>query len=209
VAAASEQMSSTVLEISKQTSRASITASNAIAITTTSQECTSQLEQSATAIGKVVELIKSIAAQTNLLALNATIEAASAGDSGKGFAVVANEVKELAKQSATSVEDIRVRIDEIQVSTTSVVKAIGAITEFVDSINQINSTVATAVEEQSITTQEISKSATIASDNVSKITESIESLATLAHQTKANAEQAHKTADELGQLSNALKAIMA
>ena len=55
-------------------------------------------------INKVTEAITEISEQTNLLALNATIEAARAGDAGKGFAVVANEIKDLAKQTATTRE---------------------------------------------------------------------------------------------------------
>ncbi|URZ04421.1 Methyl-accepting chemotaxis protein 1 [Clostridium felsineum] len=70
--------------------------------------------------GKIVNKIKdmasaieSIADQTNLLALNAAIEAARAGENGKGFAVVANEVRELAEQSKTAVNDINENIWKI------------------------------------------------------------------------------------------------
>jgi methyl-accepting chemotaxis protein len=61
-------------------------------------------------IADILKTIEKIASQTNLLALNATIEAARAGEAGKGFAVVANEVKSLAKQTATATDDIRKRI---------------------------------------------------------------------------------------------------
>jgi methyl-accepting chemotaxis protein len=65
-------------------------------------------------IGKIVDIISTIADQTNLLALNAAIEAARAGDAGMGFAVVANEVKILAQDSQGSAENIAKIISSLQ-----------------------------------------------------------------------------------------------
>ncbi|MDQ0206977.1 methyl-accepting chemotaxis protein [Alkalicoccobacillus murimartini] len=73
-----------------------------------------QLEQQASEIGSILELITSISDQTNLLSLNAAIEAARAGESGKGFAVVAGEVRNLAEQSKESVTKIEAMIKSIQ-----------------------------------------------------------------------------------------------
>jgi len=60
--------------------------------------------------------IDDIAERTNLLALNAAIEAAHARQAGKGFAVVANEVRSLAKSSASAVASLVGLIHQMQAS---------------------------------------------------------------------------------------------
>lgn len=75
-------------------------------------------------IGKIVELISSVAEQTNLLALNAAIEAARAGEHGRGFAVVADEVAALAEQSSKATDDISNLVHAIQNEADSTVTGI-------------------------------------------------------------------------------------
>ena len=110
VTSATEEMTNTVREIAKNSEAARQTTANAVERANSANAKVDLLGISANKIGKVTEVIAEISEQVNLLALNATIEAARAGEAGKGFAVVANEIKELAKQTATATQEIRAHI---------------------------------------------------------------------------------------------------
>ena len=131
------------------------------------------------------------------MALNATIEAARAGEAGKGFAVVANEVKELAKKTAKATEDISRKIETIQADTKAAVESIGTISEVINQINGISSTIATAVEEQNATTNEMARNVSEAAQGSGEITSNIGGVAEAAESTSRGAMDTQKAAQQL------------
>lgn len=177
VAAGTQQMGSSIHQISINANEAAGVAAEALTKAHTTNQTVAKLGDSSQEIGEVIRTITSIAEQTNLLALNATIEAARAGEAGKGFAVVANEVKELARETSEATEDIGRRVEAIQQDTTAAVAAIAEITSIIQSINDSQTVIASAVEEQTATTAETSSGVNTAADGVAGIASSIQSVA--------------------------------
>jgi methyl-accepting chemotaxis protein len=109
-----------------------------------------RLETSSTEIGKVVQLIATIAKQTNLLALNATIEAARAGEAGRGFAVVASEVKDLANETATATNEIDTQVGGIRADTQNAVAAIEEMQNLIAELDRCQRVISGIVTERRI-----------------------------------------------------------
>jgi methyl-accepting chemotaxis protein len=107
-----------------------------------------RLESKGAEIGKVVQLIATIAKQTNLLALNATIEAARAGAAGRGFAVVASEVKDLANETATATNEIGTQVGGIRADTQNAVQAIEQMQGLIEELDRSQRVISGIVVEQ-------------------------------------------------------------
>ena len=222
VATASEEMTATISEISKNTDTARIITADAVEKAKTASIQVDQLGQAAQQISNVVETITEISEQVNLLALNATIEAARAGEAGKGFAVVANEIKELARQTATAAISIREQIGNVQASSKTTVTGISSIANVVGRVNDIVAGIAAAIEEQSAVTteivgnvaqaalgiKEVSTNITHSSTAVTDITREIGRVNQRAEDMAASSVQVNSSALELSQVSEKIKQLV-
>lgn len=151
-----------------------------------SSEAINQLAGEVESIGKVMDVINDISEQTNLLALNAAIEAARAGEHGRGFSVVADEVRNLAKRTQESTQDVRDIVERLyagsqksvqtmqssETATASTVEAARRMSEALNDISgrvdqtvHMSHQVATATEEQSYVTQDINKNVQAIADH--------------------------------------------
>ncbi len=223
VAAAMEEMSSSIQEVARNCAQESEIARKADTQARATRELMAKLDDSARQIGKVVELINRIAEQTNLLALNATIEAASAGEAGRGFAVVANEVKELARQSASATEDIRKQVTLIQDGAGSSMRSLDEVAKIIEQVSHISSSIAAAVEEQSATTSEIvgtihnvstatgtfSKNVQQTSEGAAEVARNISGVSEAAAEGAKGATRISASAAELNALSTTLGQLVA
>ena len=115
----------------------------------------SKLDDAASAMTGVVELITSIAEQINLLALNATIEAARAGEAGRGFAVVATEVKSLAAQARSATGRITGEIGAMQAVSRDVGEALTSTAMVVDTVQSYIAQTTDASARQRATTGQV------------------------------------------------------
>lgn len=185
-----QEMSGTVSEIAQNAEKARSTTEKAVKSAEDTSARMKDLNEASLQINKVTEVIVDIAEQTKLLALNATIEAARAGEAGKGFAVVANEVKDLAQQTNKATEDIKVRLQKMQGSTSKAVESISQIDKIINEVSEMVSAIAAAVEEQTVNINDIA-------DNISQTAQASESITMDMERFKKTSETAHENSSQL------------
>ncbi len=204
IATSAEEMTSTISEIVNNSEKARAICGEAVSQSKSTSDKIDKLGSAAKKIGNVTEAISDISDQINLLALNATIEAARAGDSGKGFAVVANEIKELARQTAESTLEIKKQIDDIQKSTSATVGDITQVTDIINSVNDVVSTITVSIEEHSEITREIAGNVAEAHKGISEINDDVAQNSSVAGGIAEELKEVNYSAFEMSKSSSRL-----
>lgn len=162
------------------------------------------LEEESRAVGNVTTVINDIAEQTNLLALNAAIEAARAGDQGRGFAVVADEVRTLAQRTQQSTQEIQAIIERLQKKAALAVSSMNTSTGLADRSSELAQSAAAVIEEIIRSTNTISAMNTMistAADQQSSVAADIDNrvvnISDLAGQTKRDTEEVVEATEQI------------
>jgi methyl-accepting chemotaxis protein len=205
VAAASEEMAASIKNLSSLANESAKVAKDAVCESVTAVQAMQTLQNAVGQISEVVDLISGISKQTNLLALNATIEAARAGEAGKGFSVVAAEVKSLATQTGQATEDIRKKINEIEVTTKTASDSLGTVQKIINHLERIADSTSDSIVQQNAVVGEISANIQQTAGTSKEINKNINDISGGAAETGNAASMVLDTVKELARQTEAMR----
>ncbi len=211
-AAAIEEVKSSIIEISEQTS---VNAENAAQANTFANKVTEasetgqrrmnrmresmdQISQNSKLTQKVVKTIDDIAFQTNLLALNAAVEAARAGVHGKGFAVVAEEVRNLAARSAKAAAETAELIER---SSKEISDGVSICDHTAEALAEITRN----AESNNALVEKIANASSNQAHALTEINNGLNQIETVTYQNTANAEETASASENMASQALELK----
>lgn len=234
VAAATEEMTVSIAENSKNTTQTAVQTQNngTIAqegaqvigeavdiirkIATGAQRSAAKVQElghSSSQVGDVVNVINDIADQTNLLALNAAIEAARAGELGRGFAVVADEVRKLAEHTTDATDQIAKMIADIQRQTQEAITEIkqdqddvGHGIELADSAAEALQKIVSKTEEVIELVNMIAVASEEQSQTSAEISANIETMSNLTNESASQIVEISSSSNSMQKILNDLQA---
>ncbi len=203
-AAAIQEISSSMTQISSQTKTNAENAAQANTLAKAAHEAVrngiQQMEEmvssmdaiseSSNEIGKIIKTIDDIAFQTNLLALNAAVEAARAGKHGKGFAVVAQEVRSLAARSAKAARETTDMIEKSIKKVKDGNQTAGKTSEALEKIN-------TGVTQVTDLVGEIAAASSEQAQGIAQVNKGLQQVDNVTQSNTANAEETSSAAETL------------
>lgn len=169
------------------------------------------LQETASSVIKVLDVMQNITQQTNILSLNATIEAARAGEAGSGFMVVADEIRQLADQSKRSIAVVAETTDTIIKDINETVNALSQVaplfTEQMASVRE-TSGIFVSVQEQMnqfiASLDSVSESITVLSQSQRGLAETIGNVSSFAEESSAASEEVASLSGEQQNVSGYL-----
>ncbi|SFR49996.1 methyl-accepting chemotaxis sensory transducer with Cache sensor [Marinobacter gudaonensis] len=166
-------------------------------------------------IQQVLDVIHAVTEQTNLLALNAAIEAARAGEHGRGFSVVADEVRQLAKRSAESADQIREMINGFVSESRSAVdrmnnsrKSSDATVERINHATDALRTIETSVGQIHDQVTQIATAAEQQSQVAEEINQNVIRIVDAAQRSDTGVNQTNEASHELARLGESLRELV-
>ncbi len=175
-------------------------------------EAVQKLEAEASEIGMVLNVIRGIAEQTNLLALNAAIEAARAGEKGRGFSVVAEEVRTLATRTQESTSQVQDIIERLQRGTHDLVEAMAEgqnqASQSVEQAREAGAafdSIAGLISSINDMNAQIASAAEEQTSVAEEINQNLSSIASVSEQSHQRAASAEQATAELNEVSGNLR----
>jgi methyl-accepting chemotaxis protein len=208
IAAATDELASTIQEVARHTSEASSVASAATDEVNAANTTVGKLAAASHHIEEVLRFIGNIATQTHMLSLNATIEAARAGEAGRGFSVVAGEVKQLSQQTGAATANVGASVSSIQDGSAQAAAAMARVTDTMVRVNDNQHGIASAVEQQTAATTDIGRNTSSAASGSADLAESVAALVGNIRLTAYAGAHARSVAAQLAEIENSLDELL-